>query len=183
MKFRRREFVLGTGEKLTVYCPTVKDAQDCADHYNIASGETDYLSTGAGEIVKTAQDEIEWLKKFEDNENPSCLLAGAIGGKIIALAEVSLASKKKRLRHRCCLGISIQKAHWRKGIGTILIKSLCQYAKKAGFEQVELEVVSRNAPAYALYQKLGFEKTGVTPNGIKYEDGTYADLIFMVKKV
>ncbi len=181
MKIEEKEILLKNGETLKVYCPTAADAQGLADHYNITGGESDFLSTGAGEEVKKAEDEIEWLKKFEDRENPSCLLAASIDGKIVGLAEVSQLSKKSRLKHRGLLGIAIQKAHWRKGIANILMQALCDYAKSAGFEQIELEVVKGNDAAYALYQKFGFVKTGETAHGLKYEDGRYADLIFMIK--
>ena len=181
MKIEEKEFLLKTGEVLRVYCPTSADAQGLADNYNITAGESDNLSTGEGEMVKTPEDEIEWLKRYEDESNRSCVLVGAIDGKIVGIAEISQLSKKDRLKHRCDFGISIQKAHWRKGIATCLMKSLFDYAKVAGFEQVELEVVASNDAAYALYQKFGFEKTGYTKNGLKYNDGSYADLVYMIK--
>ena len=50
-------------------------------------------------------------------------------------------------------------------------------------EQAELEVVSANAAAIRLYQKLGFEITGTLPWAFKYKDGSYADFLLMVKKL
>lgn len=182
MKIEEKEFLLRTGEKLRVFCPTAADAQGLADNYNITAGESDNLSTGDGEIVKTAEDEIEWLKKFED-EDASCLLAGSIDGKIVGIAEISQYSKKERLKHRSVLGISIQKAHWRKGIASHLMQALCDYAKSAGLEQIELEVVATNKAAHSLYQKFGFVETGLTKHGLKYGDDSYADLIYMIKRL
>ena len=48
-------------------------------------------------------------------------------------------------------------------------------------EQAELEAVSANEPAIALYRKFGFETTGTVPRAFRYGDGTYADFLFMVK--
>ena len=45
----------------------------------------------------------------------------------------------------------------------------------------ELEAVSANEPAIALYRKFGFETTGTVPRAFRYGDGTYADFLFMVK--
>lgn len=56
-------------------------------------------------------------------------------------------------------------------------------AKKAGYEQAELEVISDNKPAVALYEKLGFKIYGTFPDNIKYADGTYADAYWMMKKL
>lgn len=33
----------------------------------------------------------------------------------------------------------------------------------------------------SLYEKLGFEKVATLPNNMKYADGTYTDVYFMVK--
>ncbi len=87
------------------------------------------------------------------------------------------------MRHRCTVGISLYRAFWGMGIGTALMGEILQYAKTAGFEQAELDVVSTNAPAIALYQKMGFEVTGTIPHAFKYKDGSYADFLFMVKEL
>ena len=50
-------------------------------------------------------------------------------------------------------------------------------------EQAELEVVSTNNPAISLYWKLGFAATGTMPQALKYQDGSYADLLFMLKNL
>ena len=55
-------------------------------------------------------------------------------------------------------------------------------AKKAGYEQAELEVIANNKPAIALYEKLGFQKYGTFPDNMKYADGSYADAYWMMKK-
>ena len=44
-----------------------------------------------------------------------------------------------------------------------------------------LEAVSTNAPAIGLYKKLGFEAVGTMPRALKYQDGTYADFLLMVR--
>ena len=50
-------------------------------------------------------------------------------------------------------------------------------------EQAELEVIADNKNAIALYEALGFVKYGQFPNNMKYADGTYADAIWMMKKL
>ena len=56
-------------------------------------------------------------------------------------------------------------------------------AKEAGYEQAELEVISDNQRAIALYRSLGFEKYGTFPDNVRYSDGTYADADWMMKKL
>ncbi len=62
-----------------------------------------------------------------------------------------------------------------------MIEEVCKIAKESGIEQVELEVAANNRNAISLYEKLGFEKIATLPNNMKYADGTYTDVHFMVK--
>lgn len=64
-----------------------------------------------------------------------------------------------------------------------MLSALLGAAKQVGYEQAELEVVSENRRAMALYEKLGFERCGHLPNNMKYADGSYADAEWMVKKL
>ena len=60
-------------------------------------------------------------------------------------------------------------------------KTLIDVAEKSNFEQVELCVVSKNDRAIKKYESFGFEKFGIMPRAIKYEDGTYMDMLSMVR--
>lgn len=69
------------------------------------------------------------------------------------------------------------------GIGKAMLEMVLDIAKKAGYEQAELEVIANNKPAIALYEKLGFLKYGTFPDNMKYADGSYADVYWMMKKL
>lgn len=64
-----------------------------------------------------------------------------------------------------------------------MMQTVLDVAKKSGYEQAELEVISDNNSAIALYRNLGFEKHGSFPNNMKYSDGTYANADWMMKKL
>jgi len=104
-----------------------------------------------------------------------------VDGKYAGSCSFAPASERFRMRHRSRVGISLYRAFWGMGIGTALLGEILSGAKIAGYEQAELDVVSTNASAVGLYRKLGFETTGTVPHAMKYKDGTYADLLFMVK--
>lgn len=53
-----------------------------------------------------------------------------------------------------------------------------QKAKGMGLERVELEVFASNAPAIALYEKMGFVTEGVKKRARKL-DGLYDDVVQM----
>ena len=63
-----------------------------------------------------------------------------------------------------------------------MLEMVLDIAKKAGYEQAELEVIANNKPAIALYEKLGFQKYGTFPDNMKYADGSYVDAYWMMKK-
>lgn len=64
-----------------------------------------------------------------------------------------------------------------------MIEVALERAKEAGYEQAELEVIAGNERAISLYKQLGFEEFGVFPDNIKYKDGSYADAVWMMKKL
>ncbi|HJB19720.1 MAG TPA: GNAT family N-acetyltransferase [Candidatus Bariatricus faecipullorum] len=90
---------------------------------------------------------------------------------------------QKRYRHRATVGIALYRKFTGLGIGTVMMETLIQAARNQGLEQLELEVIADNAPAIGLYKKLGFEVCGTLPNNMKYKDGTYADALWMRKKL
>lgn len=85
-----------------------------------------------------------------------------------------------RQSHRGGLGMGILPAFRGKGIGSQLLASAMEQAKKFGLEKVELNVYTSNKNAAALYRKHGFEEEGLIKHYRKL-DGKYFDCIVMAK--
>ena len=66
-------------------------------------------------------------------------------------------------------------------VGVTFLRSTQHSDKEYGYEQAELEVASENTAAIALYESLGFQVFGRLPRNMKYADGTYADMLWMMK--
>lgn len=96
-------------------------------------------------------------------------------------SEGSSSNHARRLKHRVSLGIVLYLEYTGLGIGKIMIEEVCSIAKEVGIEQIELEVATNNRNAISLYKKMGFEKIATLPNSMKYNDGTYSDVDFMIK--
>lgn len=87
----------------------------------------------------------------------------------------------------CCLrsgtaaefGISIAKEFWGLGIGQALTAACIDCARKAGYAQLELDVVADNASALALYKKFGFVEYGRNPKGFRSRNTGYQELVLM----
>lgn len=62
------------------------------------------------------------------------------------------------------MNVAVHPDHRRKGIAEALILALCQDLQAQGNQCILLEVRASNAPAIALYEKLGFAQVGRRPN-------------------
>lgn len=54
-------------------------------------------------------------------------------------------------------------------------------SREAGGEKMTLGVISENSGAVALYEKLGFEREGLSTRAFKTTDGRYLDDVMMAK--
>ena len=62
------------------------------------------------------------------------------------------------------MNVAVHPEHRRQGIAEDLICTLVEELKKRGIHALLLEVRATNAPAIALYEKLGFQQVGLRKN-------------------
>lgn len=60
-----------------------------------------------------------------------------------------------------------------------MITACIECAKEAGYSQLELEVVSENSNAIALYKSMGFMEFGRNPRGFRSRYQGWQELILM----
>ena len=75
------------------------------------------------------------------------------------------------VRHRAEFGISVLRDYWGLGIGRALMRACIQCARNAGCLQLELDVVTENERAVALYKSEGFVEYGRNPRGFRSRRG------------
>lgn len=182
MKFGPIEKKDKQGRLIVLRSPEVTDAERMLKYLKIVASETLYLLQEPEEVTMTLEQEEEFLKKKIETERELLLLA-EIDGKHIGNASLMSCGPFKRYTHRCHLAVALLKEYWSAGIGEIMLETIFSIAKQVGYEQVELEVVTDNLRALALYKKLGFVQYGTLPNNMKYKDGSYADTYWMMKKL
>ena len=161
---------------------TQRDAQSVWDNFVLTHGETEFLTTYPEEVTFTLEQEEAYLKQKEESGRDAALLA-EVDGKVVGTAGVDGINAAEKTRHRAHFGISIAKAWWGLGIGRALTEACIECARETGYLQLELEGVADNRRAIALYERLGFTEVGRVPDALKYEDGTYAEEIWMVLKL
>lgn len=65
------------------------------------------------------------------------------------------------------------------GIGQALTDACIECAKRAGYVQLELQVVAENKHALSLYEKTGFIEYGRNPKGFYSRTGVFQEVIHM----
>lgn len=156
---------------------TEKDAAEVLRSFKLTHAETDFLLTYPEENSFTEADEAKFLKAREESENEIEICA-FVDGKLTGTAGIEAIGGKEKIRHRAELGIAIEKAYWGRGIGKALMLACIECAKKAGYLQLELEVVADNASAVRLYESVGFREFGRNPRGFRARSG-WQELILM----
>ncbi len=182
MKFNSMQFKDKLGREVLLRNAEVSDAAALIDYLKITTTETPYLIREPQEITITLEQEKNFIESKIEAEGELLLIA-LIDGKLIGNCSLMSIAPYKRYAHRCGIAIALYQEYCGCGIGKIMIQTILDVAKKTGYEQAELEVVSDNKDAIALYKKLGFEKYGQFPNNMKYSDGTYASAEWMMKKL
>ena len=124
-----------------------------------------------------------WFINSRINADKELMLIATVGGKHIGNCSLMSIAPYRRYAHRCEIAIALYQEYCGFGIGKSMLQTILGVARKAGYEQAELEVISANTGAIELYKKLGFERFGSFPNNMKYSDGTYADAEWMMKRL
>ncbi len=182
MKLPAEIVILKNGKTCALRSVEPEDAARMIAYMKIMLSETPYLLRTPEEFDYSVDGESEVLRRRRDDPRALMILAEA-DGEIVATSDVTPMGIKSRTLHRATLGMSVRQDYWRLGIGSAMMERLIAHAKQAGYEQIELEVVSTNRRALNLYTKYGFQVYGTRPHGLKYADGSYADDYMMRKSL
>lgn len=169
---------LKDGRLCTLRSAAEGDAKAVLDVFILTHTQTDYLLSYPDEIKFTEEDERKYLKEKSESEREIEILA-VVGEKVVGSAGIELIGSQYKLSHRAEFGISVDKEYWGLGIGTALTAACIECARKAGYSQLELNVVSENTNAINLYKKAGFAEFGRNPKGFKSKFSGYQEVIYM----
>ena len=178
-KMRHAETVLLTGGvELLVRNAVASDARALRETTQRTHAETDYLLSYPDEQSVDDEQEACSLEEAERSGNEVELVA-VIDGRIVGSAGITAVGGRRKVVHRARFGISILKEHWGMGIGRVLMEASIDCARRAGYTQLELEVVADNERALSLYRRAGFEEYGRNPRGYRSASSGYQELVHM----
>ena len=169
----RKTITLKDGRICILRNGTEKDGEAVLDNE-----QTDNLLSYPDESDITAEQEAQFLKNKTESDYEIEILA-EVDGTVVGLAGIDQVGSKYKVCHRTDFGISVDQAYWGLGIGRALMEACIECAKKAGFEQIELNVIADNSRAIDMYEKAGFVEFGRNPRGFKSRISGYQELVYM----
>ncbi len=178
MLVREYRFNVG-GKELLLRNPRPEDAEVVLDGAKTISTESKFVERIEEDFAQDIQEEIDRLNAFNESDIKLFLVAfidGEYAGRCYFKGKDHV-----RCRHRNEMSIALIRKFTGMGIGRIMLDTLIEISKEHGFEQMELEVTVDNDHAIAMYQRMGFKIYGLLPRNMKYKDGTYADIYWMMK--
>ena len=173
-----KTILLKDGRECVLRNGTEADGRVVYDLFNLTHEQTDFLLSYPDENSLEVEKEAEFLKDRTESDNGIEILA-EIDGKAVGLAGIGPVGKKYKTRHRAEFGISVDKDCWGLGIGRAMAEACIECARKAGYAQVELDVVAENERAIALYKSLGFVEYGRNPKGFCSRLTGWQELVLM----
>jgi ribosomal protein S18 acetylase RimI-like enzyme len=141
--------------------------------------------------LATPLDEPDWGRAFvlvvpEEEVPPtsSPTSSGArFGERIVGHVDMRGGRLRSEM-HRATLGLGIERAYHRRGLGRALCERAIAFARdEAHVTWVDLHVFEPNAPARALYRGLGFEERGNYEDAFRLPDGVIVGDIHMVLRL
>ncbi|MCQ2596476.1 MAG: GNAT family N-acetyltransferase [Treponema sp.] len=175
MKIEPKEVVLKDGRKCILRNAIGADAKSMLNYLRKSGGETEFILRYPDEVDKdyTVESEAKVLENVLVNPDVIMIVA-EVDGKIAGNCGLHGSKKKRKTAHRAGFAIALMQEFWGLGIGTALMTYALELAEnKLGYTVIDLEVVSENKRAIALYTKMGFKKIGERPMALKLDNGNY----------
>lgn len=155
-----------------------KDAQSFIDFMHQVATETDFLVMDETGFSFSADEIADIFQEANKNPRELCLLA-CVGSEVVGAVTVK-SSNQYPISHIGSVFIAIRQMYWGKGLGSILLEEIVNWAEEVGLlKRFELTVQVRNKVAIHLYQKMGFDIEGVQRRGARTNEGEWLDLYYM----
>lgn len=125
---------------------------------------------------RSIEEEAESLRKYEVQSDRVCFLA-MLNRSVVGHLNL-VCGDHPQVSHVAMLGMSVLGSSRESGIGSRLIRAGIGWAVAANLRKIQLEVMSNNPRAQALYERFGFEVEGERRQ-VVLVDEEYVDLIQM----
>lgn len=112
-------------------------------------------------VATCLQADLADITKSYLNAHGSCFWVAESGGQVVGMVAAQPVKDPPLGRKQLQLfRLSVSSQHRGQGIGKALVRTVLQFARDQGYSDVVLKVGSVQYSALALYQAMGFQKTG-----------------------
>ncbi|WP_312316722.1 N-acetyltransferase [Atlantibacter hermannii] len=121
-----------------------------------------------------------WQERMNQKSPGQYHLVAIVDDQVVGHLMIAAETRPRR-SHVASFGLCVDAARHNQGIATALLREMIAMCDNwLRIDRIELTVFVDNAPAIALYQKLGFDIEGT---GKRYglRDGDYIDAYFMAR--
>jgi RimJ/RimL family protein N-acetyltransferase len=173
MNFAESNCATKDGRAFVIREAVADDAAAVKEYIERVSGQSDFLSFGAGEFEMGEAEEREFLGKCQAAPNELYIL-GQLDETIVSTLNFN-AGHRPRTRHTGEFGVTVEESFWGLGIGSLMIDAMIRWARQTGLvKKINLRVRTDNPRAIALYQRKGFVHEGTIRREIIL-DGQFFD--------
>jgi putative acetyltransferase len=141
----------------------------------VASEPEGWLATLNG--WRSTTDERRYLRAVRRYLHAAVLVAETEEGRIVGRLSIA-RDQHPASRHVADVGLMVDAAYRRRGIGRALLESAVEWARSAEIRKLELHVFPWNEAAIALYEDFGFVREGYRAQHYRRGD-EYVDAILM----
>ena len=169
---------LKDGRQCVIRNADERDCQETLDLVLRTHAQTDNMLTYPDECGVSVDEESRRLGELAQSAG-SIELVAEVDGAIVGSAGFGPVGAKEKLCHRADFGIAVDAGFWGLGIGRGLTRAAIACAREAGYTQLELQALSTNGRACALYESEGFTEYGRNPKGFRTRTGDFQELVLM----
>ena len=118
---------------------------------------------------------------FTDDSPPQAHLVAELDGRLAGYLRLKPVTKLPESAHVLGVaGLAVAPGDRRRGVASALLAAAEQQARARGARKLSLRVLSSNAPAMRLYERLGFRSEGILRDEFCI-GGRYVDDVIMAK--
>jgi ribosomal protein S18 acetylase RimI-like enzyme len=132
---------------------------------------------GSDAESESARPESAWIERATPDALHSSFVAESESGALVGMAMVFTDGRTKTGHVGNIVSVFVRPEARGQGVGESLIRACLAWARERGLVRIRLSVVATNAPAIALYLRLGFSVYGVEPDVLRWNDRSHDELL------
>jgi len=167
---------LPSGERLLLRPLSKADKQGLVDLFARALPEDlEYFRDDAANaaVVESWVDNLDLRRVYP--------LIAVVDERIVG--DATLHFRERYHRHLAWVRIFLDRAYRRRGIGTLMLSSLVDIARRAGLQQLYTEVVSTQGAVIKAFQDVGFQPAVTLSDYFITSSGETLDMVIMVLRL